>query len=133
MSLEKFQLSWQEFAASQLGSFLSNLDALLRGHDAGHNHRAVATAHLSTVSQVGNDGTDKPAMHFRDTLLLGHDGCFLNGKIRVIAIFQAKDLTYGSDQLTLVRWKGGAKPQRKSVHRPVGAKPIRPKLSPAGR
>jgi hypothetical protein len=29
-----------------------------------------------------------------DARILGHDGCFLNGKIRVIAIFQAKDLTY---------------------------------------
>ncbi|MBN2715841.1 MAG: hypothetical protein JXX14_08295, partial [Deltaproteobacteria bacterium] len=25
-------------------------------------------------NQVGNDGTDKPAMHFRDTLFRGNDG-----------------------------------------------------------
>ncbi|MBN2718433.1 MAG: hypothetical protein JXX14_21495, partial [Deltaproteobacteria bacterium] len=44
-------------------------------------------------------GTTDFAFHvaktaFCDTLILGHDGCFLNGKIRVIAIFQAKDRTY---------------------------------------
>ncbi|MBN2717827.1 MAG: hypothetical protein JXX14_18405, partial [Deltaproteobacteria bacterium] len=44
-------------------------------------------------------GTTDFAFHvaktaFCDSLFLGHDGCFLNGKIRVIAIFQAKDLTY---------------------------------------
>ncbi|MBN2717726.1 MAG: hypothetical protein JXX14_17885, partial [Deltaproteobacteria bacterium] len=44
---------------------------------------------FATACLIGN-----PDCKRLDGRILGHDGCFLNGKIRVIVIFQAKDLTY---------------------------------------